>query len=87
MPKECWELQATINPDRGTMTLPEICQELHEMTTGSMDCDPKIRDKYIQILALAKVFWVPEPDFTKHYDDAVLNLIEVTLDEAIKRNS
>jgi len=81
MPKECWKLQNDLNPNNQP-TLVEICQDVHSSTVGSYDIDTNTRNKMIDILITAVDHWEPS---NQDYDHAVLNLIKVTLDDAISQ--
>jgi hypothetical protein len=105
MPKECWVLQDKLknnielfgrsNTNYNTGFRPgllEICQELHEYTTGSsdvLDFDHKTRDLIVKILETAVDNWEPaSPKVSwKDYDDAVLNIVKITLKEYHERNT
>lgn len=61
-------------------TIPRICNELHMITTGSSD-DPTLRNSFVEYLKYRMKTWKPDTK-SKDFDDAVYNLILVTLNEA-----
>lgn len=84
MPSECWALQDELaEPNRCRPTLPELCQSLHEFMSGSSpDMDVATEVKIVHILEVASTNWAPTAHSKcEEYDNAVLNLIKVTLKE------
>lgn len=87
MPRECREMQEKLKPrhEGHVLTLPEICQEVHEVVTGSLETDTERTSQMLAILWTAVLHWKPDPDFSAPYDNVVLSLIRTVLKEAMDR--
>ena len=91
MPQECWALQDKLveGSENIRPTLLEICQDLHMYNTGSCDSlhyDKEVRDLMVYILETALNHWVHgSKSRWKAYDDAVLHIVQVTLNEYYTR--
>jgi hypothetical protein len=65
------------------MHLPEICLIVHMYNTGSGPISLEEYEEYRETLQIAVDNWKEERAENKLFDDAVLNLINVTLKECI----
>jgi hypothetical protein len=66
-------------------TLPEICMHVHMATTGASDPYDEYHND-IELLQWALEEWREGPAFKARFDDAVKNLIKVTVEEAQRLN-
>lgn len=73
------------NPD-GFTTLFDVCLDLHMGNNGSGDPWVFNRERSVHILKMALAHWREGPEFSKDFDDAVKNLVEVTLAEDARYN-
>lgn len=83
MPSECWPLQEELKGNRDIPpTLVEICQELHMHFTGSAEgLMPEEVAKMVNILEIAVKHWKPAKARWNKYDEAILNIVKITLEE------
>ena len=68
--------------ESGLGNLLNICLELHMSNTGSSDAlNSEQRSFLVNILKQAIIDWTEGSDKTKKFDNAVLYLIQITLQE------
>ena len=80
MPKEARERQGISTEWH---SLLDICLMVHMHSEGSSDeLTPEQYEYHKETLATALNHWEPSHPRSKKFDDAVRNLIQVTLDEA-----
>ena len=65
----------------GDATLLDVCLSLHMGNNGSGDPWSFDRKKDVEMLEMALRDWEKSPDFTLEFDEAVRNLIVVSLTE------
>lgn len=63
----------------------DICLDIHTQNSGSLERQPDY-DDVIVFLKKKLLSWRASPDFTRDFDEAVKNLIAVTLKESEVRN-
>lgn len=67
-------------PDKKSIL--EMCLDLHMHNTGASDpLPPATYGEYFHYLCNKVQAWLPSHDGTKQFDDAVLNLVKVTIAE------
>lgn len=66
---------------QGDATLPEICMDLHMAVTGSCDRPDEAMAEMATILMTALEDWEPGLDKYGAFDDAMKNLVTVTVQE------
>lgn len=62
-------------------SLMDVCLDLHMWNNGSGDPWATNRQECLLILQTALEYWTEGTNSAKEFDDAVKNLIQVTLDE------
>jgi len=86
MPREARERQGNFYEDHPNVhrTLPAICVDVHMISCGSADYsdDGKQYEYDKETLQIALDNWQESIPSNKMFDDAVKNLIEVTLKES-----
>jgi len=59
----------------------QMCLDVHMATCGSSDCDPHKQKIDVYLLESILKEWEPSPPFTMEFDEAVKNLIKITVKE------